>query len=206
MQRIEFKPEKCLGKSWLSGSDWTIAFTMFDLVRPTEAISNLFPSDVHDMVFSTAGGYDHHAPTRNCSETGNMRRSKIDELRLRITTHRRIADCNAMVFTEPWLNDNIPDNAIELEGRTVFRADRTAEDSSKTKGSGLCIYVNNTWCTDVVRIGSHCSADLEYLMIKCRPFYLPREFTSTVITAVYVPPDANARLAMEELQAAITNN
>lgn len=109
-----------------------------------------------------------------------------------------------MVFTETWLNDNIPDNAIELEGCTVFRADRTAEDSGKTKGGGLCIYVNNSWCTDVVRIGSHCSADLEYLMIKCRPFYLPREFTLTVITAVYVPPDANARLAMEELQSAIS--
>ena len=41
-------------------------------------------------------------------------------------------------------------------------------------------------------------------MVKCRPFYLPKEFTSTVVTAAYIPPDANAKLAMKELHAAIS--
>ena len=41
-------------------------------------------------------------------------------------------------------------------------------------------------------------------MVKCRPFYLPREFTSTSITAAYIPPDADAKLAMKELHAAIS--
>lgn len=41
-------------------------------------------------------------------------------------------------------------------------------------------------------------------MVKCRPFYLPREFTSTIVTAAYIPPDANAKLAMKELHAAIS--
>lgn len=40
-------------------------------------------------------------------------------------------------------------------------------------------------------------------MVKCRPFYLPREFTSTIITAAYIPPDANAKHAMDTLHAAI---
>ena len=128
----------------------------------------------------------------------------MDELRLRITTNKWITDCNIMVFTETWLNSELPDNAIELAGRYVLRADRTAGDSGKTRGGGLCIYVNKTWCTDTTITESHCSANLEFLMVKCRPFYLPREFTSTVITAAYIPPDANAKIAMKELHAAIS--
>ena len=41
-------------------------------------------------------------------------------------------------------------------------------------------------------------------MVKCRPYYLPRELTSIILTAVYIPPDANAKLAMKELYAAIS--
>lgn len=41
-------------------------------------------------------------------------------------------------------------------------------------------------------------------MVKCRPFYLPREFTATIITAAYIPPDADAKSAMSELHAAIS--
>ena len=51
---------------------------------------------------------------------------------------------------------------------------------------------------------SHCSENLEYLSVKCRPFYLPREHSCIVIMAVYVPPDANAKLAMKELHSAIS--
>lgn len=92
---------------------------------------------------------------------------------------------------------------VELEGRSVFRADRTAEASGKSRGGGLCIYVNKTWCTDCVTVSNHCSAELEYLVIKCRPFYLPREFSCIVAIAVNVPPEANSKAAMKELSFAI---
>lgn len=108
-----------------------------------------------------------------------------------------------MVFTETWLNNTIPASAIELQGCNIYRADRTVADSGKSKGGGVCIYVNKAWCTDAVITKSHCSADIEYLFIKCRPFYLPREFSSIIITAVYVPPDATAKLAMKELCSAV---
>ncbi|KAK3559559.1 hypothetical protein QTP86_013724, partial [Hemibagrus guttatus] len=42
-----------------------------------------------------------------------------------------------------------------------------------------------------------------YLALKCRPFYAPREFTAILVTAVYIPPQANAKLALEELNEAI---
>lgn len=69
---------------------------------------------------------------------------------------------------------------------------------------GLCIYINNAWCTDSAITERHCSPNVELIMVKCRPYYLPREFTSVIVTAVYTPPDANAKLAMEELHAAIS--
>ncbi len=36
-------------------------------------------------------------------------------------------------------------------------------------------------------------------MLLCRPFWLPREFTAIVITAVYIPPQANTDQALKEL-------
>uniref|UniRef100_A0A9J8B5F0 Reverse transcriptase domain-containing protein n=1 Tax=Cyprinus carpio carpio TaxID=630221 RepID=A0A9J8B5F0_CYPCA len=128
----------------------------------------------------------------------------MDVLRLRITHSKRLLDCNLMVFTETWLHSDVPNNAIELAGRYMFRADRTADDSGKTRGDGLCIYVNKAWCTNTVIVGRQCSANLEFLMVKCRPFYLPWEFTSTIITAIYIPLDANVKLALYKLHAAIS--
>ena len=112
-------------------------------------------------------------------------------------------DCNVMFFTETWLNNDIPTSAVELEGRSIFRADRTVATTGKSRGGGLCIYVNKTWCMDCVTVSAHCSADLEYLIVRCRPFYLPREFSCIVAIAVYVPPDANSKAAMKELSIAI---
>lgn len=122
--------------------------------------------------------------------------NKIDELRLRIT-QRMFIDCNIIVFTETWLNSTIPNSAIELEGRNIYRADRMAVDSGKSKGGGVCLYVNRSWCSNAVITKSHCSADIEYIFTKCRPFYLHCKFTTAIIAAVYVPPDANAKLAMK---------
>ncbi len=48
------------------------------------------------------------------------------------------------------------------------------------------------------------------MFVKCRPFYLPREFTAIFIVAVYIPPCANAKDMLRELYSAIseqqTNN
>ncbi len=41
--------------------------------------------------------------------------------------------------------------------------------------------------------------DLEFHMLLCRPFWLPREFTAIIITAVYIPPQANTDQALKEL-------
>eukprot|EP00061_Rhincodon_typus_P011742 g36989.t1 len=56
------------------------------------------------------------------------------------------------------------------------------------KGSGVRYLINTTWCLDLETLESHWSPDLEYLPVKRRPYYLPREFTSAILTAVYIPP------------------
>ncbi len=48
-------------------------------------------------------------------------------------------------------------------------------------------------------IKTFCSPDLEFHMLLCRPFWLPREFTAIIITAVYIPPQANTDQALKEL-------
>ena len=87
-----------------------------------------------------------HRPSLPSIFLANVRSlaNKMDELRLRITTNKWIMDTNIMIFTETWLNSNVPDSAIDLAERYTLRADRTKE-SGKTRGGGLCIYVNKAW-------------------------------------------------------------
>ncbi|XP_051793955.1 uncharacterized protein LOC127530662 [Acanthochromis polyacanthus] len=66
------------------------------------------------------------------------------------------------------------------------------------------MHINNSWCTDTVTVDSHCSAELEYVTVKCRPMYLPRELTVMFVTVVYIPPDANASAANGLLHSSIS--
>ena len=67
------------------------------------------------------------------------------------------------------------------------------------------MYVNNTWCTNTEIVDSHCCPNLEYMTVKCRPFYLPREFTVVMTTVVYIPPEADANLAIGQLHGSISS-
>nr|XP_055074620.1 uncharacterized protein LOC129454148 [Misgurnus anguillicaudatus] len=121
-----------------------------------------------------------------------------------MTTQSETRNCSVFIFTETWLHNNIPDTAIWLQGRTLFRADRNTETSGKTRGGGLCVYINNDWCVNSSVVATHCSPQLEFLMVKCRPFYLPREFTAVMVVGVYIPPSANANEALRELYDTIS--
>ncbi|XP_041962711.1 uncharacterized protein LOC121720538 [Alosa sapidissima] len=48
-------------------------------------------------------------------------------------------------------------------------------------------------------LAKHCSPGLELITVKCRPFPLPREFTSVIITTIYIPPQADTDTALKEL-------
>ena len=124
--------------------------------------------------------------------------NKLDEFRARLRFHREVRDCHVIAFTETWLEPTVKDSAILPEGFAVFRQDRTPE-SGKTKGGGVCMFVNKRWCEDAHVTSAGCSSNLEYVMVRCRPFYLPREFAGVFMTVVYIPPHADCTVALSEL-------
>ncbi len=127
--------------------------------------------------------------------------NKMDDLRAMISFQRDIRYCNFFCLTETWLTPTVPDTAVwPSDNFSVLRMDRTAE-AGKNKGGGVCFFINKKWCDSRnISILSHsCSPHLEHLYIICRPFYLPREFSSIVVTAVYIPPQADTSLALSKL-------
>lgn len=119
--------------------------------------------------------------------------NKIDELGLQVEMNRTITDSCVLLITKTWLHSSVP----ELAGRTAHGHDRTM-DSSKSRAGGLCTYTNDSWCTDTRTLNSHCSTELEFVTVKCRSFYLQREYTVVMISAVCVP---SANLAMGNTSA-----
>ncbi len=121
--------------------------------------------------------------------------NKLCELRARISYQRETRDCCVICLTETWMSAMVPDSAIELTGFSVHRSDRMEELTGKSRGGGVCFYINNLWCdeSNIHSIKSFCSPDLEFHTLLCRPFWLPREFTVIIITAVYIPPPSQHR-------------
>ncbi len=127
--------------------------------------------------------------------------NKMDDLRARINFQRDIRDCNILCLTETWLTPSVPDTAVTpSDNFSVLRMDRTAE-AGKTKGGGVCFMINKKWCDprNISILSRSCSPHLEHLSIICRPFYLPREFPSIIVTAIYIPPQADTSLALSKL-------
>ncbi len=117
--------------------------------------------------------------------------NKLCELRARISYQRETRDCCVICLTETWMSAMVPDSAIELTGFSVHRSDRTKELTGKSRGEGG-VFVSISTTHGVMKgtytIKSFCSPDLEFHTLLCRPFWLPREFTAIIITAVYIPP------------------
>ena len=124
--------------------------------------------------------------------------NKIDELHAKCQYDNVYREACVMAFCETWLDSTHPDDDIILDGFTVYRSDRTKE-SGKTRGGGLCIYINNRWCSNVKIHTTLCSPNLELLTLSVRPFYLPREFSNIVLCCVYVPPSADALAAADTI-------
>ncbi|KAK3563998.1 hypothetical protein QTP86_006251 [Hemibagrus guttatus] len=131
--------------------------------------------------------------------------NKMDELLLLSRTNKDFSNSAALCFTESWLNDAIPDSALNLPGFQLFRADRVTESAGKSRGGGTCFYINERWCTDVTVLKKMCCPDLEAFFINCKPFYSPREFSSFILVSVYIPPQAHVSSALQHLADQITH-
>ncbi len=130
--------------------------------------------------------------------------NKTDKLLLLSRLNKDFSN-SALCFTETWLNGAIPDNALHLPNFQLIRADRDAESTGKTRGSGTCFYINERWCTDVTVLKKMCCYDLETLFINCKPFYSPREFCSFILVSVYIPTQAQVSSALQKLADLITD-
>ncbi len=124
-----------------------------------------------------------------------------NKLWARISFQCEIRVCSIICLTETWMSWEGPDFAIEPTGFCVHRADRIPDLSRKSKGGGVCFMINNYWCDrkNAHPIQSLCSLDLEYLTLLFRLFWLPRKFTMIIITAVYIPPQADTDAELKEL-------
>ncbi|XP_076581854.1 uncharacterized protein LOC143317730 [Chaetodon auriga] len=125
--------------------------------------------------------------------------NKLEELQLLLGKNRDFSSSAVLCFIETWLCGLIPDSALQLAGFQHHCADRDMELSGKTKGEGICFYINSGWCNDVTVIQQHCSPDLESFTINCKPFYSPREFASFILVGVYIPLQANVQDAQRML-------
>lgn len=50
-------------------------------------------------------------------------------------------NCCAYVLIETWINANITDTAVQLEGLMLDRADRVALEAGKTGGGRVAVYI-----------------------------------------------------------------
>ncbi len=69
--------------------------------------------------------------------------NKLGEMRAHISYQRETRDCCVICLTETWMSAMVPDSAIELTGFSVYRSDRTKELTGKSRGGGVCFYINN---------------------------------------------------------------
>ncbi|KAK0134739.1 hypothetical protein N1851_029630 [Merluccius polli] len=99
--------------------------------------------------------------------------NKLEELQLLLGKNRDFPSSAVLCFTETWLSGLIPDSELHLAGFQLCRADRDTELSGKTKGGGICFYINSGWCNDAnVQDAQRMLADQILCVERSNPDYL----------------------------------
>ena len=114
----------------------------------------------------------------------NRLHNKIDEFEALIAANQ-LRNCCALVLTV--LTSNHSDEQLSLDGYTLLRADRDTNRTNKSQGGGLAIYIHHDWSNSFSIISTHSEPDLETMVVKVRPFWLPRDITCVVFIIVYCP-------------------
>jgi hypothetical protein len=107
-------------------------------------------------------------------------RYKIDEL----SAVFQVNEVNVGCITESWLDNNIATEAVDIDGFTCHRRDR----SDGRKAGGVVCYVGVNW--PCVRLQSLEVADLESIWLMLRRPVMPRKVSHIIIGVIYHPPDA----------------
>ncbi len=75
--------------------------------------------------------------------------NKLCELWARISYQQETRDCCIICLAETWMSAVVPDSAIKLTGFSVHRSDRMKELTGKSRGGGVCFFINNSWCDEI---------------------------------------------------------
>ncbi len=103
--------------------------------------------------------------------------------------------------------DLLTSPTIAQDSCALFKADRAQGSGSPShRGGALGVYMNHAWCSGAVKVEGRRSPDVKFLMLTCRPFYLPKKFISVDIVAVDVPTEVNSKNALLELYDVININ
>ncbi|XP_061896893.1 uncharacterized protein LOC133645982 [Entelurus aequoreus] len=125
-------------------------------------------------------------------------RNKMDLLHARCRFERALRDICIIALSGTWLEESVIDSEVSLDNFTIVRSDRT-KHSGKTRGGGVCLYINDRWCNNIKVHCKVCRPNLELLTLSLRPFQLPREFPTVVVSCIYVAPSANINTAAEQM-------
>ena len=89
--------------------------------------------------------------------------TKIDDLTVSLNTHNVDIAC----ITESWLSSSVPDSAVNINGYTIVRNDR-----SQNIGGGVCLYIKSSLSYKVwADLNDN---EIESLWISTRPRKMPR--------------------------------
>lgn len=125
-------------------------------------------------------------------------RNKVDELEAWAKFKPEVREACLLAFTETWLSEADQDGDLAISGfGSPFRLDRSPEITGKSRGGGVCLFVNRRYCNTVVIREKLCTPDIELLSVSLRPHYLPCEFQQLFFTLVYIHPRANAAAAAQ---------
>ena len=139
--------------------------------------------------------------------TGNVNTlaNKTDELCALLQVEREYRACSVMCFTETWLHTDISNWSVSIPGFRIILADRDAVLNGKKKGGGIAVFVNERWCNSghITVKERLCSPDIELLAVSMQPYYLPLEFSSTILIGVYIPPSASGAAACDTVHTTV---
>ena len=118
-------------------------------------------------------------------------KNKVEELRVNTRYLHEYRESCLLVFTETWLQDDVPVSLVSLDCFSLVRSNRN-NNSGKSKSGGICVYINNLWCSQFTTRESVCNPDIELVCLNLRPFYLPREFGNILLCTAYIPRGGSA--------------
>ena len=112
--------------------------------------------------------------------------TKIDDLTVLLKNNHVDIAC----ITESWLSSSVPDSAVNINGYTIVRNDR-----SLNIGGGVCFYIRSSLSYKVWADDDE-DDDIESLWISIKLRRMPRATPHVIIGGIYICP-RGAQLDLE---------